>query len=209
MFLSSEPRPRGHATLKPRVSYVGVLSGRVSAQKGNPSLCRSETGIPALLLRAGMRAGTCGSPAETPVASPSIIDRVSPQKIDDMKPHLLLFGLCSLASAQFYNITTVAGKGLLQFSGGGQAVNAAMIEPTEVAVDASGNMYVSDTYFNQVLQVTPGGVINVYAGNGQPGLSGDGGPATAAQLSNPRALAVDSSGNLYIGDTGNYRVRKV
>ena len=126
-----------------------------------------------------------------------------------MKPHLLLFGLCSLASAQFYNITTVAGNGLLQFSGGGQAVNAAMIEPTEVAVDASGNMYVSDTYFNQVLQVTPGGVINVYAGNGQAGLSGDGGPATAAQLTNPRALAVDSSGNLYIGDTGNYRVRKV
>ena len=110
-----------------------------------------------------------------------------------------------MASAQFYNISTIAGNGLIQFQGGSQAVNTVQIVPTAVAVDPSGNSYVSDTYFNQVFRITPGGVISVYAGNGQPGFSGDGGPATAAQLSIPRGLAVDASGNLHIADSGNAR----
>src|ERR1035438_1275253 len=80
----------------------------------------------------------------------------------------------SLAFAQFFNISTIAGNGLVQFQGGSQAVNTVLIVPAAVAVDASGNNYVSDTYFNQVFPITPGGVISVYAGNGQPGFSGDG-----------------------------------
>ena len=126
-----------------------------------------------------------------------------------MKLPTLLLCLPSLALAQFYNISTIAGNGLIRFQGGSQAVNTVLIVPTAVAVDASGNAYVSDTYFNQVFRITPGGAISVYAGNGQPGFSGDGGPSTAAQLSIPRGLAVDSSGDLYIADSGNARVRKV
>jgi trimeric autotransporter adhesin len=127
------------------------------------------------------------------------------------KAFLLPILLClpTLASAQFYNITTFAGSGKEQFSGGGQAINTEIIEPEGLAVDSAGNFYVSDTYFDQVFKVTPGGVITAYAGNGQEGFSGDGGLATAAQLFNPRGLAVDASGNLYIADTGNNRVRKV
>ena len=98
-----------------------------------------------------------------------------------------------MAFAQFFNISTIAGNGLVQFQGGSQAVNTVLIVPAAVALDASGNNYVSDTYFNQVFPITPGGVISVYAGNGQPGFSGDGGPATAAQLSILRGLAVEAS----------------
>jgi len=126
-----------------------------------------------------------------------------------MKLLALLLCLPSLVSAQFYNISTIAGNGLIRFQGGGQAIGTVLIVPTGFAVDASGNTYVSDTYFNQVFRITPGGVISAYAGNGTPGFSGDGRQATAAQLSIPRGLAVDSSGNLYIADSGNARVRKV
>src|SRR5262249_38915215 len=111
---------------------------------------------------------------------------------------------------QFYTISTVAGTGRLPFAGsGGVAINARLIQPKGIAVDSAGNTYVSDSYYQQVFQISPGGTITVYAGNGLPGFSGDGGPATAAQLYNPQDLAVDSAGNLYICDYTNSRVRKV
>ena len=117
--------------------------------------------------------------------------------------------LCSPAAAQFYNISTIAGNGRQQFGAGGQATNASLVQPNFVTSDSAGNFYVSDTYFQQVFRITPAGVITAYAGNGTQGFSGDGGQATAAQLFAPEGLAVDSSGNLYIADLGNYRVRMV
>ena len=121
----------------------------------------------------------------------------------------LLCLLCSPAAAQFYNISTIAGNGRLQFGAGGQATSARMVQPNYVAVDSAGNFYVSDMYFEQVFRVTPAGVITAYAGNGTQGFSGDGGQATAAELFSPAGLAVDSANNLYIADFGNYRIRKV
>lgn len=121
----------------------------------------------------------------------------------------LLGVLCSSASAQFYNISTIAGNGQAQFGAGGQATNAKLVEPKFVAVDSAGSTYVSDTYYNQVYRVGASGIITVYAGNGIQGFNGDGGQATAAELFQPSGLAVDSSGNLYIADFGNYRVRMV
>lgn len=126
------------------------------------------------------------------------------------KSCLLLLWLAPLATAQFYNMSTIAGIGRMPFaSNGGVAINARLIEPQGIAVDSAGNYYVSDTYYQQVFQVSAGGTIKVYAGNGLPGSSGDGGPATQAQLYNPEDLAVDSSGNLYICDFSNSRIRKV
>ncbi|MGO4549738.1 FG-GAP-like repeat-containing protein [Lysobacter sp. 2RAF19] len=107
-------------------------------------------------------------------------------------------------------ISTVAGNGSYVSSGdGGQAINAGFALPGSVAVDASGNLFVSDIYANVVRKITPAGVISTYAGTGVAGYSGDNGSAKAAQLSGPSGVATDAAGNLYIADTGNGAVRFV
>jgi sugar lactone lactonase YvrE len=105
-------------------------------------------------------------------------------------------------------ITTVAGSGTAGFSGdGGQAILAQLGAPSALAIDGSANLFILDT--NRVRKVAPGGVISTVAGTGTAGFSGDGGPATAAQVNAPEDLAVDAAGNLYIADYLNNRVRKV
>ncbi len=107
-------------------------------------------------------------------------------------------------------ITTVAGSGQKGFSGdGGPATAAALSSPTGLAIDAAGNLYISDSENNRVRKVTPAGIISTVAGTGQRGYSGDGGQAVAAALNWPTGLAVDSTGNLYIADMANARIRKV
>jgi sugar lactone lactonase YvrE len=106
-------------------------------------------------------------------------------------------------------ITTVAGTGEQGFSGDrGPATSAQLDSPAGVAVDADGNIYIADTH-NQRIRRVSGGIITTFAGTGTSGYSGDGGSPTSAMLSNPSALAVDSSGNLYIADTDNHRIRKI
>jgi trimeric autotransporter adhesin len=107
-------------------------------------------------------------------------------------------------------ISTIAGNGTSGYSGdGGPATSAQFYSTDGVVVDNSGNLYIADVGNNRVRKVTPAGIISAIAGNGTFGYSGDGGPATSAQLNAPNALAVDNSGNLYITDNGNSRVRKV
>ena len=106
-------------------------------------------------------------------------------------------------------ITTVAGNGTTGYSGdGGAATNASFNDPTFLAVDGSGNLFVADYYNNRVRKVDTKGIITTVAGNGTTGYSGDGGPATNAGVYLPICLAVDANGNLFIGD-GNNRLRKV
>ena len=108
-------------------------------------------------------------------------------------------------------ITTIAGNGTAGYSGdGGLATNAELYYPYGVAVDSNGNIYIADTYNNRIRKVnSTTGIITTIAGNGTAGYSGDGGPATNAQLNYPYGVAVDSSGNIYIADTDNNRIRKV
>src|SRR6202041_1106640 len=80
--------------------------------------------------------------------------------------------------------------------------------PTGVAVDTTGNVYIADSHNHRIRKVS-GGTITTIAGTGAPGFSGDAGAATAAQLSLPSAVAVDASGNVYIADTNNQRIRKI
>jgi uncharacterized protein (TIGR03437 family) len=104
-------------------------------------------------------------------------------------------------------ITTVAGNGTPGFSGdNGPATSAQLYLPYGVAVDSAGNLYIGDSGNNRVRKVS-NGVIATVAGNGTPGFSGDNGPPTSAQLANPYGVAIDSAGNLYIGDSGNSRIR--
>ena len=103
----------------------------------------------------------------------------------------------------------VAGNGTAGFSGDdGLATSAAFNTPLGLARDSAGNLYIADLANSRIRKVT-NGVITTVAGNGTLGFSGDGGPATSAQLSGPSNVAVDSAGNLYIVDTGNQRIRKV
>jgi uncharacterized protein (TIGR03437 family) len=107
-------------------------------------------------------------------------------------------------------ITTIAGNSESSFSGdGGPAVAAQISSPTSVAVDGSGNLFIADFYNSRVRKVSPNGTITTVAGNGTIGFSGDGGPATSAMLYEPISVAVDGSGNLFIADSGNARIRKV
>jgi len=122
---------------------------------------------------------------------------------------LLLLSASSLA-AQSFTISTLAGNGHIAFYGnGGPAASARLIQPQYTAIDSAGNVYVSDSYYNQVFRIGQDGVIGVFAGNGTGGYSGDGGPATSANLNMPLGLAFDAAGNLYIAESFNWCVRKV
>ena len=119
-----------------------------------------------------------------------------------------LFAAAAMAqSSTSYGIDTFAG---LRVSGdGGPAVEAWLDNPRGVAVDLAGNLYIADSYNHRVRRVDATGTITTIAGTGERGFSGDGGPASQAQLSEPGGIALDVAGNVYIADTYNHRIRKV
>jgi hypothetical protein len=79
----------------------------------------------------------------------------------------------------------------------------------DIAADAAGNLYVADDINHRVRKVSTSGAVTTIAGTGNPGFSGDGGPAVPARLSAPKKIAVDRNGNIYIADSGNGRIRKI
>ena len=107
-------------------------------------------------------------------------------------------------------ITTVAGTGTPGFSGDGGAATAAQLNaPIDVAVNSSGELFITDQNNHRIRKVDVNGIITTLAGTGLPAFSGDGGPATAAAVNNPYGVAIDAMGNIFIGDAFNYRVRKI
>ena len=107
-------------------------------------------------------------------------------------------------------ISTVAGNGDFGYTGDGTAATAAGIGPSAIALDASGNFYIADMSNNRIRKVTVAtGIISTVAGNDNEAYSGDGGAATVASLDTPQGVALDSSGNVFIADYFNLRIRKV
>lgn len=107
-------------------------------------------------------------------------------------------------------ITTLAGTGVSGYSGDGGLASAARLnEPSALAVDAAGNVYIADSGNERVRRVGPDGTITTVAGTGVFGTTGDGGSAIAARLAIPTGLAIDTTGNLYIAEQGSHRVRQV
>jgi streptogramin lyase len=108
-------------------------------------------------------------------------------------------------------ISTAAGTGKRGYSGdGGPALKAEVNEPYEIRFDQTGNMFFVEMQNHLVRRVdAKTGVISTVAGSGQPGFSGDGGPARTATFRQPHSIQFDSKGGLYICDIGNHRLRKV
>jgi sugar lactone lactonase YvrE len=109
------------------------------------------------------------------------------------------------------DITTIAGTGVQGFSGDSAPATAATLDsPQGLVLDTAHNLYIADTHNHRIRKLNlVTGILTTIAGTGVQGFSGDDAPATAARLDLPTALAIDSTGNLYLADTGNYRIRKI
>jgi DNA-binding beta-propeller fold protein YncE len=122
---------------------------------------------------------------------------------------LLLFGICEALTSQAGSITNFAGAGIKGFSGdGGPAVNAQLNDPTGIARGPEGALYICDTGNHRIRKVTADGIIHTVAGTGEPGWSGDGGPATSAKLNEPYEVRFDSFGNVFWVERLSHSVRK-
>ncbi len=119
----------------------------------------------------------------------------------------LLPGQTTAYTPPAFTIDTVAGSGWI--GDGGPAVQAVLEQPQGVCADWAGNLYVAEAGGHRVRKISAGGIITTVAGTGEAGFSGDGGPASVAQLNAPYGVTADLFGNLYIADLGNSRVRKV
>ena len=107
-------------------------------------------------------------------------------------------------------ITTVAGTGSAGYNGDNiQGTTAQLNTPWRVTIDPAGNLYIADSVNDRIRKLAPNGIITTVVGNGSPGYTGDGGPATSATLRIPEQAELDVFGNLYIVDSGNNVIRKV
>ena len=130
---------------------------------------------------------------------------------------ILLFALTAsmhgqgiLTVAPSRTVNTAAGTGSVGYTGDtGQATAATLADPAAVAYDAHGNLYLADANNHVIREISTSGVITTIAGTGIEGYSGDGAAAISAQLDTPTGVAVDASGNVYIADSHNHRIREI
>ena len=105
-------------------------------------------------------------------------------------------------------INTIAGNGTPTFAGDNGMATTAQIDPSAVAVDGQGNLYIADGFNFRIRKVDTNGIITTIAGDGLEGYSGDNGPAVIAKIDYVTGLAVDNDGNIYLADLYNYEVRE-
>jgi trimeric autotransporter adhesin len=104
-------------------------------------------------------------------------------------------------------ITTIAGTGTAGDTGDGSSALSADVSPWGISVDTAGNVYISDIHDNVVREITAAGNIRTIAGVATAGFAGDDGPATSAKIDYPEGVSVNASGDIYIADTSNNRIR--
>ena len=117
----------------------------------------------------------------------------------------ILLALFLLVPAAAQNIQTIAGGGPVSL----QSLQTGLAQPSGLAVDSSGNVYVALAQKHQIWKLTPSGIVSVFAGNGSYPFDADGIQATAATLNQPQGLAFDTAGNLYVADSGHNSIRKI
>src|ERR1700722_14118350 len=177
-----------------KVATSGIISRLAGCDPNALSSC----------IQAGLGNGGAATGAVVFVGNPLVIDTSGNLYIADIG-HSLIRKVTPTGI-----LSTVAGNGTQGYAGdNGSAASAELNGPGGLAVDTAGNIYISDTQNNRVRMVNPAGTITTVAGNGKFGFQGDGGPGVSAEVSYPGFLALDKSGNLYIADTLNFRVRKL
>ena len=126
--------------------------------------------------------------------------------------NILLFALALFLQSSFAHaqiITTIAGSDSISLGDGGPATACELYNPSDVAIDTAGNIYIADGSNNRIRKVNTSGIITTIAGTGTAGYNGDGIAATLAELSYPSSIALDGSGNIYICDDHNFRIRMI
>ena len=147
-----------------------------------------------------------GGPPPTPIAAAKMAIAPLGMAVDTSGNLFFISSNCVFKLDQNGIITRVAGNSRTGYAGdGGPALSAQFSAASGVAVDAAGNVYVADSGNYRVRKVSPSGIITTFAGNGVQGFSGDGGPATSAQLIGPFGVTADTSGNLFIVDGARIR----
>jgi trimeric autotransporter adhesin len=202
-------------------AYLGTPGGLAVDKQGNVYIAQTAAGIGALRVRMVRPDGIITTFAVVPknVGSPSgglavdgkgnVYVGTNGHTVYKVSPGGKWTRIAGSISASGSMMAGLSGDG-------GAATKAKLNDVRGVAVDGKGNVYIADTQNSRVRKVTPGGRITTFAGIFDPtrsattsGFSGDGGPATKARLAFPGAVAVDAKRNVYIGDAGNSRVRKV
>jgi trimeric autotransporter adhesin len=208
---SGESGPATAARLfAPSVVDVDAAGNVYVADKSNNRV-RKLTAATGLITTVAGNAdqGFGGDGGEATAASLDTLDAVA----IDTSGRLFITANCRVrrvdAPAPTKMMTTVAGNGTPGFNGDGSAIQASLRQPVAVAVDLSGNLYIADAFNHRVRRVSKAGLISTIAGTGAAGYSGDGGPATAAQLNSPTGVAIDGAGNVFIADLANERIRKI
>jgi sugar lactone lactonase YvrE len=181
-----------------RVRKVTISTGYISTVAGNGSSCGSPTG--------GCGDGSAATSANLTSPNSVVLDSSGNIYIADSGDNRIREVTISTG-----NISTVAGNGTPGYSGDGGAATSAEIDgPNGAALDSSGNIYISDTQDRRIRVVNPGtGHISTLAGNGTQGATGNGGPAISAELDDPKQIAVDGLGNVYLADATAEEVRLV
>ncbi|MBV9405862.1 MAG: choice-of-anchor D domain-containing protein, partial [Acidobacteriaceae bacterium] len=178
-------------------------------QDTNTVLKQTPSGTVTVVAGGGTNASATysGSPTGVQLAQPAglAIDGAGNLYIADSNNYVV-----RMIDSASGTLITVAGNGTSGYSGdGGAATSATLKGPTGVAVDVSGNLYISDYVADVIREVGTSGTISTFAGTGTLGYTGDGGAATNARLNRPTGIAIDSQGNFYIADNRNSAIRKV